>query len=429
VKIWRIAVVLVICLVSVGSLSCNIIGGNGSENTQQLAEVVSGNLTVTISGSGSIEASRKLSLSFGSSGRIDKIYIKEGDEVSTGKVLANLETDALKLALNQSKLSYTQAQVAITQAELAVTQAYVALLTAELDLEHVQNPYRLPHIETAQADVVSGRLAVRNAKDHLAVAPPEKKEEWAKMVISTEVNLVMLEDKLNILLNSEDIKEIEIKKQQLVSANQSLELSKQSLELSKQSVDPAKQAIAQAQKQLDGAVITAPFNGIITSINAEEGDTVTSALPIIDLMDFANKELVVEIDELDVTKIRPEQRVIIEADALPGIILKGKVAYISPVARNSAGLMLYKVKIHLAVSEGSQLRVGMSATAEIVIEERANVLLVPNQAIKKDSQGNKIVRVKEGEQIQERPVATGISDGSLTEILSGLSEGDTVVVK
>jgi macrolide-specific efflux system membrane fusion protein len=69
----------------------------------------------------------------------------------------------------------------------------------------------------------------------------------------------------------------------------------------------------------------------------------------------------------------------------------------------------------------------MSATADIVINERSNVLLVPNRAISKDSQGNPIVEVMVNGEIERRPVVTGISDGFETEIVAGLNEGEVVV--
>ena len=71
----------------------------------------------------------------------------------------------------------------------------------------------------------------------------------------------------------------------------------------------------------------------------------------------------------------------------------------------------------------------MSASADIVIDERSNVLLVPSRAITQDSSGSPVVKVMVGEETQERPVVTGISDGYQTEIISGLSEGEVVVVE
>jgi multidrug efflux pump subunit AcrA (membrane-fusion protein) len=71
----------------------------------------------------------------------------------------------------------------------------------------------------------------------------------------------------------------------------------------------------------------------------------------------------------------------------------------------------------------------MSADADIVIKERNNVLLVPSRAIKKDSQGNPMVKIMVNEQVEERPVVIGISDDFQTEIVDGLKEGETVVVE
>jgi len=100
---------------------------------------------------------------------------------------------------------------------------------------------------------------------------------------------------------------------------------------------------------------------------------------------------------------------------------------IDPISIEEGGVILYEVKIGLNVSEDSDLRVGMSASAAIVIDERNNVLLVPDRAIKQDSEGNPIVEVMVNEQIEERTVVTGISDGFKTEIVEGLNEGEVVV--
>ncbi|MFC1984933.1 biotin/lipoyl-binding protein, partial [Chloroflexota bacterium] len=133
-KKWRIITALVLCLVLVGSISCNQLGGE-EEVTNQSVEVVRGDLTVTVSGSGQIEVSNDVELAFGSGGTIDKIYAKEGDEVSEGDVLAKLETDALELALTEALVAYNKAQVAVTEAEVAVTRAEVAVTQAEISLK------------------------------------------------------------------------------------------------------------------------------------------------------------------------------------------------------------------------------------------------------------------------------------------------------
>ena len=140
-------------------------------------------------------------------------------------------------------------------------------------------------------------------------------------------------------------------------------------------------------------------------------------------------ELEAEVDEIDIPDVELGQRAIIEVDALPDEKFDGVVTLISPVPIIESGLVSYEVRIGFTVPSDSKLRVGMSATADIIVQQRENVLLVPERAIGHDSQGNPMVWVKTDGQIEERAVVTGISDGLQTEILSGLSEGEIVVVR
>ena len=94
-----------------------------------------------------------------------------------------------------------------------------------------------------------------------------------------------------------------------------------------------------------------------------------------------------------------------------------------------ADVVFYEVRIDFDAPQDSGLRVGMSAEADIIISERSGVLLVPDRAIKQDSQGNPIVYVMVDEQIEERPVVIGISDGYQTEIVAGLEEGEIVAIE
>ena len=135
------------------------------------------------------------------------------------------------------------------------------------------------------------------------------------------------------------------------------------------------------------------------------------------------------MDEIDIAEVKPGQRAIIELDALPALQLEGKVISISVLPKVEAGVVTYEVKIGFDVPPDLQLKVGMSADADIVIIEQTDVLLVPDRAIIKDSQGNPMVEVLVNEEIEERPVVVGISDGFDTEIIDGLNEGEVVVVK
>ncbi|MDD5511288.1 MAG: efflux RND transporter periplasmic adaptor subunit, partial [Dehalococcoidales bacterium] len=106
---------------------------------------------------------------------------------------------------------------------------------------------------------------------------------------------------------------------------------------------------------------------------------------------------------------------------------EGTVTSIASVPIVEAGVVLYNARISFDVPEGTKLKVGMSATADTISTERSDVLLVPDRAISY-SEGGPVVYVLVNEQIEERPVVIGISDGFQTEIKEGLAEGEIVVV-
>jgi len=430
VKGWRIITVLLLSLVLAGSISCNLFGED-EEVTEQLVEVVRGDLTVTVSGSGNIGVSNEIKLAFGVGGRVDKIYVEEGDKVSEGKVLTKLETDDLELASTQAQVAQTQAQVAVTQAQVAVTQAQLALETAEYNLEEAQDLYAQPEIHTARAAVSEARSYLEYAQWRLAQATIAWDiKVWTNEVSSAREKLRAAEVRLNEMLSAPDTEEVAIARLQVEAAKQSLELAKQSLELAKQSLELAKQSLEQARKQLDEATIIAPLDGVVASVYVKEGDVISSPTmaptTIIHLIDPGSMELKVQVDEIDIPEVKLGQRAIIEVDALPALPVEGKVSSISLLPIVEAGVIVYDVEIDFDVPEGIGLRAGMSATADIVIAERSSVLLVPDRAITQDSQGNPIVKVVVDEQVEERAVVIGISDGFETEILGGLDVGEVV---
>ena len=427
-KSWRIIAVLLLCLILVGCIACNPLGGEEEVN-EQLVEVVRGDLTVTVSGSGNIEVSNEAKLSFGVGGKVGRIYVEEGDEVRKGEVLAKLETDALELALREARVAHTKAQVAVTQAEVAVTQAEISLKNAEIALEQTQETYTLSDIIAAEADVV---IAKRDFDDVLWILSKYEPgtpgwESYQKIVAQAQARLKTAEDKLDAMLSGFDTEEVAVKKRQVELAQQSLELAQQSVELNQQSLELARQSVEQAHKQLDEATITALFDSVVASVYVDEKDTVIAGTTIVHLIDNSSMELEVEVDEIDVVEVKLGQRAIIEVDSLPALPLEGKVSFISLLPTEEAGVMVYNVEIDFDIPENVGIRAGMSATADIIIDERSNVLLVPDRAVKQDSQGNTIVEVMVNGQTEERTVVTGISDGYQTEIVSGLIDGEVVV--
>ncbi|MFC1897284.1 efflux RND transporter periplasmic adaptor subunit [Chloroflexota bacterium] len=411
-KNWRVAAVLILCLALIISTACSPPGG-GSENetSQQLVEVMRGDVIVSVSGSGNIVVSNDARLVFGAGGKVDKIFVDEDDEIAEGEVVAKLETAPLELALTQAKTALVQAQITWAQTQTAQSQAEATLTQA-------------------QANRAQAQIALNTAEDNLEDAYDLLR--WLKRTYDR--NDSELKDG-EVLYETAGL-QFEVAEAQFATAESQLEIAELQIELVEPQLEvadlqleAAEQALGEAQEQLDKATITAPFDGAIVSVDVDEGDVVSMATPIVYIIDLSSIELQAEVDEIDIAEVESGQRAIIEIDALPALQLEGKVSSISLMPIMEAGLVMYDVTISFDATEDSGVRIGMSTTVDIVTNERSSVLFVPNRAITQDSQGNPIVMVMvdEGtEELEERLVVLGVSDDFQTEIVEGLEEGETV---
>jgi HlyD family secretion protein len=401
--------VLLSCLALVGLVSlagCRPAGGGGDEAgfIGELVTVERGDLMVSVTGSGSVGVSNEVDLFFDNGGEVAIIYVEEGEEVFRGQRLA------LLLPRDEEAL------------ELAVTRAEVALMQAEYNLDKAENPYTEEDIEEAEQAVEDAEDRLDLAEDMLRYVLQHGSEwevlQWQMEVMNAEIKLEMAEDTLDDMLNERDDDQIAI-------------LEKQ--------VEAAELALAEARRALETETIAAPFAGMVARINVDEGDVISAPgaaqVAVVQLIDDSVMELVVDLDEIDIPGVALGQRAVIEVDALPDMALEGRVSSISPLPRVEAGVVFYSVKISFDVPLASGIRAGMSATVDIVLSDLTDVLLVPDRAIRYDEQGNPVVQVMvtgepEGTpEIEERPVVIGVSDGFQTEIISGLEEGEVVVIE
>ena len=465
-----------LCLALLGVTACDSLAG-GEEISQQLVKVEKGDLSVSVTGSGKIEASREARLTFGSGGKVDKILVKEGDVVGQGDVLAELDTSTLELAYAQSQMAVTQSEVALAQAqlsqttaeynlkntqdmedvlELALLNAQIGLATAEYALETTQDLYTWSDIKIAQADVDEAEkyleYTIRTLSQYAPGTPGY--EAWQDVVVHAQSRYNTAKARLEAMLSNRDVQEVVIKKQQVEAAEMAVAqaqkdldemgediaiqelqvtLAVQSVVQAEQSVELARQSLGDTQRQLDEANIIAPFGGVVAQVLAKEGDIVPSPSmapkTIIHLVDPDLMELVVEVDEIDIPLLGSDQEAVITVDALQGVEFKGMVTAIYPVPKEVGGVVLYDVRLSLDAPGNSGVKIGMSASADILLEERSDVLVVPSRAVGTNDQGQAVVKVMVDEIIQEKVVTIGLDDGFRAEIVSGLSEGETVVVE
>ena len=212
--------------------------------------------------------------------------------------------------------------------------------------------------------------------------------------------------------------------------------------------------LQRAKQALLKTELLAPFDGRVTDINLRAGDMITqryavTGVPIdsyvIQLADSNSVRMIGLMDEIDIARVagKPlgELKPVILVDAFPGRQFKGRVTFISPLGVTQAGgiqyygtvqttLPTYEIEIALDPAETAYLTGGMTATAEILVETRSGVLTVPNSAVSGQS-GNYTVSVLKDEKTgltEQRAVKIGLQGKTFTEIVSGLVEGETVVL-
>jgi HlyD family secretion protein len=146
------------------------------------------------------------------------------------------------------------------------------------------------------------------------------------------------------------------------------------------------------------------------------------------VVDPTNLEMTGLIDEMDVADIALGQDVIITLDALPGVEVQGVVKFISDAALIQAGVVLYPTTVSLKAPD-SRVKDGMSATADIIVEKRSNVLVLPTTAVFNDAGVRIVYLVGSDGKATRHEITTGLRSGRLIQIASGLQEGDVVALQ
>ena len=263
----------------------------------------------------------------------------------------------------------------------------------------------------ARLDAPSLESSVEMAELQVEIAEEQVKAAQAQYEIA-EINL----DE-GVLGVSEDVLELQV------------DIAKASWETAELNLEIAELSLESAELNLEKAEIAAPFDGVVADITITEGkdvSTATLATPAISLVDTTDIEMRGFIDEIDIAIVKLSQETNIILDALPDEEVQGSVAFISPVGTILAGVVSYDTTITLE-NPVAELRDGMSATAEVIIERRDDVLLIPNRAIQGTLE-KPMILVLVDEQIEEREITLGLTDGINTEVLSGLEEGEEVVL-
>ncbi|MFB6465630.1 efflux RND transporter periplasmic adaptor subunit [Cytobacillus sp. Hz8] len=195
--------------------------------------------------------------------------------------------------------------------------------------------------------------------------------------------------------------------------------------------------------------IEAPFSGEITSLNVEENQNVSPATELVGITNYNNLEMIVNIDELDISKVKVGQKAKVEVSALPDKTFTGTVTSVAKEANEDSDSSVAKFAVHVKISNPKGIKIGMTAEATITTNSKNDVLTVPIEAVQKqgdkyyvriaDAQESKTIKSKNessgsdsqlGPQTQrtQQEVEVGLQNDEVAEIISGLAEGDEVIL-
>jgi HlyD family secretion protein len=443
----RVWIVLALVVVVSGAYFGDRRGNAASVSTAsktQTALVSRGDLQATVSSSGSLRAAKSSTLSFGATGTVISVTVSTGQTVKAGDVLASLDDTSLAAQVTNAEMALKVAElkledlkapptdVEIQAAKAAVDSAQAAYAAAaakagtvgdQLDLAKQTLDKAAKTVQDAQAayDAVSWRPNIGAMPQSAALQAATVAFETAK--VSYRITVAGIQE-TPLTSAASAVGQAQDALTKLLAGASELDLASAEL-----SVDQAKTSLASAEANLENASIVAPFDGTVTSVSASVGDSVGAGTAVIGIADLAHLQIAASFAEVDIVKVKAGQAVNVSLDALSGVALTGKVSDVALVGTVTQGVVNYTVTIALDPTKAAA-RPGMSASLTIVVDERKNVLLVPNRAVRTATgTRTKYVDVMVEGQTVQVPVTIGLASGSVTEVTGDqLHEGDTVVI-
>lgn len=368
-KVWYIVAVVLVVAVSVWAFS----GSKRKEQVDFVTEKVApANIQSSITATGTIEPVTSVTVGTQVSGIVSKLYVDYNSVVKKGQVIAELDKSNLMSQLNSAKANLQQMQA---------------------------------NLRKAQED-----LAYQHANFN------RYKTLYNKGLVSAN---------------------------DFETARLSYQTASQSVSSVRQQVNAAQEEVKRAQTNLGYATITSPIDGIVLSKSVEEGQTVAASFSTPELFtiaqDLTNMQVVANVDEADIGGVKEGERVTFTVDAYPDETFQGTVKQVRQEATTTNNVVTYEVVIS-APNTNLKLKPGLTANVTIFTAERSGVLSVSSKALRYtptketvghmkivDGGGKSKVWVIEGNTIKSVPVNIGMTDGTHTQILSGVSRGQVIV--
>ena len=298
-------------------------------------------------------------------------------------------------------------------------------------------------IDTAQSTFENKSALFRTAeqtyKEILSRSQTVKEEQLKHQLTINKETLKNLNEDLLKLKNPSELDiskkefyvkqlEADIKDKQEVLEEMKEGGKKETINLKESQLKNAEALLKNAQNILSGAIIKAPFDGIITDIKFEEGDTIATNNAVINIANPNNVEFTGDVDEVDVLYLKQDLKAIILTDALKDVELDGMVFNVASASTASQGVRSFKVKISVQIPGNIKLKDGLSATARVITKAKYGINLIPIQSLY-GTFDNPTVKIINNGEITEKIISIGDSDAIWVEVLSGINSQDMIVME
>jgi HlyD family secretion protein len=367
-------------------------GATPSVDASRIVPVERGTMTRSVVATGKIEPITKVEIKSKANGIIEKLNVDVDQVVKTGDILVELDKVNLR------------AQVREASANLLAARAAAEAADAQLRKNKVE------------ADAPEVEFASRNYE--------RSRQLYGQKLISPQT----LDDAKGLLEQAQNRK---------TAAQVQLGISKARLAEANANVAQAQAAVERAEEQLANATIRAPINGTVLTRDIEIGSPVSSILNmgsaatlVMTLGDINQVFVRGKVDEVDIGHVRLGQPARITVETFKDKKFEGKVTQISPIGAEKDNVTTFEVKVSID-NPGKELKANMTANAEVILQEFPNSLIVPESAITYDAQRNPTVELidlsaKNGR--RKVTIKTGVGNGTKTQVLSGLEEGQKIVL-
>ncbi|PSB09015.1 efflux RND transporter periplasmic adaptor subunit [Pleurocapsa sp. CCALA 161] len=349
-------------------------------------------LQVSFEASGTVEPITSVNISPKTTGRLTALYVEQGDKVKAGQLLARMDSANLTAELAQAQAEYTK--VLNGNRLEAIARGKSQVLSAK-----------------AQADLSAKRLEKNRWLAQEGAIAQLTLDEYISTDKTARASLVEAQEQLRELENGSRLEDIEQSKAKVAAAKAKVDL---------------------VRTDLNETAIYAPFNGIISQKYATVGAVVTpnvsasttsSATSSSILSIASGLEVNVNVSEVNIAQIEPNQKVKITADAYPYRAFQGRVKHIAPEAIIENNVTSFEVKVELITGK-TELRSGMNVDAVFVGKKIANALTIPTVAITTNQGEIGVMVLGDRNQAQFKPVRVGFSEGGQTQIIQGLKASD-----